>query len=91
MSNGVLTLAEKGESANRIVFVMILKATKESSTGLNTEFKNVESGRRFSREHIVQQIKNGNPNYNHYHTVKMPNGMEYVRSNADKSRNNNIE
>lgn len=70
---------------------MILKATKESDTGLNTEFKNIETGRVYTKEHVIDQIKKGNPNYSHYHIVTMDNGTTYVRSNADKSSKNNIE
>lgn len=33
---------------------MKLKSIQESQTGLNTRFVNTESGRTFSREHVVQ-------------------------------------
>lgn len=70
---------------------MILKATQETSTGLNTEFVNIETGRHFSKEHVIRQINNGNSNYINYHTVEKSDGTVYVRSNPDNKRNNNIE
>lgn len=70
---------------------MRLKKTKESSTGLNTEFKNLDSGRTVSLEHVKKQIQNGNTNYKDYSIVKKTNGTEYVRSKPDGKKNNNIE
>ena len=70
---------------------MRLKATQKSGSGLNTQFVNLESGRHFSREHVVAQIERGNPNYRNYTTVTMSNGTTYVRSKPDKSTLNNIE
>lgn len=70
---------------------MLLKVTKESDTGLNTEFVNEESGRRVSLEHVIKQIDKGNPNYNSYQKVVNQNGVTYIRSKADKSIKNNIE
>ena len=70
---------------------MELKATKQTKTGLNTEFVNLESGRHISLEQAINQINKGNPNYSNYTTVTNPNGTTYVRSNPDNKRNNNIE
>lgn len=70
---------------------MNLKVTQQSKTGLNTEFINVDSGRHVSLEHAIQQIRNGNPNYENYQTVNRSNGTTYIRSKADKSIDNNIE
>lgn len=70
---------------------MNLKVSKQSATGLNTEFVNSDSGRHISLEHAIRQINNGNPNYSNYHTVNMSNGTVYIRSNADGSVKNNIE
>lgn len=70
---------------------MLLKVTKQSETGLNTEFVNKESGRKVSLEHVVKQIDNGNPNYNSYQKVVNQNGVTYIRSKADTSTKNNIE
>lgn len=72
-------------------FNMLLKATEQSSTGLNTVFVNVESGRSVTLEHAIKQIDNGNKNYSDYQTVRNPNGTVYIRSKADGKRNNNIE
>ena len=36
---------------------MKLKVSRESQSGLNTEFVNVETGRHISLEHAVTQIK----------------------------------
>ena len=70
---------------------MKLKATKQSTTGLNTEFVNIGSGRHVSLEHAIKQIEKGNPNYRQYQTVNLPNGTKYIRSKADGNERNNIE
>ena len=67
---------------------MNLKVSKQSNTGLNTEFVNVDSGRHISLNHA---IKNGNPNYKNYQTVNLTNGTTYIRSKADGCTKNNIE
>ena len=70
---------------------MNLKVVKQTETGLNTEFVNIDSGRRVSLDHAMQQIRNGNPNYENYQTVNRSNGTTYIRSKADNSTKNNIE
>lgn len=70
---------------------MNLKVSKESETGLNTEFINVDTGRHIPLQQATRQIQKGNPSYKHYETVDLPNGTTYVRSKADKSTRNNIE
>ena len=45
---------------------MLLKATEQSDTGLNTKFVNVESGRTVTLKHAIKQIENGNKNYSDY-------------------------
>ena len=70
---------------------MNLKVTKQSDTGLNMEFVNVDSGRHVSLENAIRQIENGNPNYQRYQTVNLPNGTKYIRSKADGNEKNNIE
>lgn len=71
--------------------IMNLKVTKQSETGLNTEFVNIDTGRHVTLDHAIQQINNGNPNYMNYQAVNLPNGTTYIRSKADGSKNNNIE
>ena len=70
---------------------MNLKVSKQSNTGLNAEFVNVDSGRHISLNHAIRQIKNGNPNYKNYQTVNLTNGTTYIRSKADGCTKNNIE
>ena len=48
---------------------MKLKVSKESASGLNTEFVNVETGRRIPLEQAVAQISKGNKNYENYQVV----------------------
>lgn len=36
---------------------MLLKATEQSDTGLNTKFVNVESGRTVTLKHAIKQIE----------------------------------
>lgn len=48
---------------------MKLKVSKESKTGLNTEFVNIESGRKIKLEQAIQQVGKGNPSYQNYVAV----------------------
>lgn len=70
---------------------MKLKVSKESTSGLNTEFVNLETGRHITLEHAINQINKGNKNYENYHVVNKSNGTIYIRSNGDGSKKNNIE
>lgn len=70
---------------------MLLKVTEQSSTGLNTKFVNVESGRSITLEHAIRQINNGNKNYSDYQTVRSSDRTVYIRSKADGERHNDIE
>ena len=70
---------------------MKLKVSKESKTGLNTEFVNIESGRKIKLEQAIQQVGKGNPNYQNYVAVKNPNGTTYLRSKPNGSVKDNIE
>lgn len=70
---------------------MNLKVVKQTETGLNTEFVNIDSVRRVSLDHAIQQIRNGNPNYGNYEAVNRSNGTTYIRSKPDDSTKNNIE
>ena len=58
---------------------MKLKVSKESKTGLNTEFVNIESGRKIKLEQAIQQVGKGNPNYQNYVAVENPNRTTYLR------------
>ncbi len=49
---------------------MKLKVSKESKTGLNTEFVNIESGRKIKLEQAIQQVRKGNPGYHGSLTVE---------------------
>lgn len=70
---------------------MNLKVSKQTKSGLNTEFVNVDSGRHISLNHAIRQIEKGNPSYSGYQTVTMNSGTKYIRSRADHSTKNNIE
>jgi hypothetical protein len=65
---------------------MNLKVSKQSNTGLNTEFVNMDSGRHISLEHAIRQIENGNPNYKNYQTVNLTNGTTYVQKRMETRR-----
>lgn len=69
---------------------MKIKAIKQTETGLNVEFKNIETGYQFSLEHAIKQIEKGNPNFKNYHIVEKGD-VTYIRSNPDNRENNNIE
>lgn len=70
---------------------MKLKVTKESESGLNTEFINLESGRKIKLEQAIEQVKKGNPNYGNYVVVQNPNGTTYLRSKPNGISKDNIE
>ena len=70
---------------------MKLKVSKESASGLNTEFVNVKTGRRIQLKQAIVQINNGNKNYKNYQVVNKSNGTTYIRSKADGVKKNNIE
>lgn len=71
--------------------IMKLKVSKESASGLNTEFVNVETGRHIPLEQAVTQIIKGNKNYENYQVVNKSDGTTYIRSKADGIKKNNIE
>lgn len=70
---------------------MKLKVSKETASGLNTEFVNVKTGRRIQLKQAVVQINNGNKNYEKYQVVNKSDGTTYIRSKADGVKKNNIE
>lgn len=67
-----------------------LKVKEQSNTGLNTSFINLSTGRTISLNQAINQIKKGNDTYSNYHIVNR-NGINYIRSNPDRFKNNNIE
>ena len=69
---------------------MKLKVSKQTETGLNVEFVNIETNRTIGLEQAIGQIKKGNPNYKDYIVVNNS-GTEYIRSKPDSSTKNNIE
>lgn len=71
--------------------VMKLKVSRESETGLNTEFVNIESGRKIKLEQAIRQVEKGNPAYQNYVAVKNHNGTTYLRSKPNGSLKDNIE
>lgn len=71
--------------------MMKLKVSKESETGLNTEFINIESGRKIKLEQAIRQVEKGNLSYQNYVTVRNPNGTTYLRSKPNGSLKDNIE
>lgn len=70
---------------------MKLKVSKESASGLNTEFVNVETGRCIPLEQAVTQISKGNKHYENYQVVNKFDGTTYIHSKADGIKKNNIE
>lgn len=71
--------------------VMKLKVSRESETGINTEFVNIDSGRKIKLEQAIRQVEQGNPSYKNYMTVKKSNGTTYLRSKPNGSLKDNIE
>ncbi|MEG0090985.1 MAG: DUF3892 domain-containing protein [Oscillospiraceae bacterium] len=67
-----------------------LKASKESETGLNTQFKNINTGSSISLKQAIEQIEKGNPTYEDYH-IAHKGETKYIRSNPDSKTRNNIE
>lgn len=67
-----------------------LKVSKENASGLNTEFKNVNTGANIPLKQAIQQIEKGNPTYSDYHIAHRET-TKYIRSNPDTKTKNNIE
>ena len=65
-----------------------VKSIAETSTGRNTQFKDVSSGHIMSRSSFVKAIENGK--YNGYHVRKI-HGIKTPVSNPDHSSNNNLD
>ena len=70
---------------------MKLKVSRESETGLNTEFVNIESGRKIKLEQATRQVEKRNPAYQNYVAVNNHNGTTYLRSKPNGSLKDNIE
>lgn len=70
---------------------MKLKVSKESETGLNTEFINTESGRTVKLPQAIEQVQKGNPNYKDYVVVQNHKGTTYLRSKPNGNVSDNIE
>lgn len=64
-----------------------LKVTEESPTGRNEKFHDNFTNQDFTRDQLVNQIKNGN--YENYH-IRNINGVDTPVSNPDPNRNNNL-
>lgn len=70
---------------------MRLKKLKETSSGLNIEFVNLDSNRKITLDQAIKQIDKHNPDYKGYEKVTNDHGTTYIRSKPDNSKKNNIE
>lgn len=68
----------------------VLRVKDETVSGFNKSFINEATGRTIGVEQVIDQINKGNPTYSDYHVVNGTTG-DYVRSNPDRSKKNNIE
>ena len=69
----------------------MIKRIKQSETGMNTRFKDMNTGNEMTRGELVKAIKQGK--YKKYHVMKKNiNGRLFniPRSNPDKKKNNNL-
>ncbi len=68
-----------------------VKVTKQSSTGLNTEFYDTKKNKTLSRGAFADAIEKGDyPDY-HLKHMKTDTGVKRIpASNPDKSENNNL-
>jgi len=64
-----------------------VRATQETESGRNTNFKDIKTGQNITRFQFVQEIEKGN--YTDYH-VRIIDGVKTPCSNPDKSENNNL-
>ena len=64
-----------------------VEVTRETNTGRNEEFRDVNTGRRMTRPEFVREIDNGK--YPDYHTSKIGD-VRTLASNPDDSENNNL-
>lgn len=62
-----------------------LKVVQESKTGLNQKFLDTKTGQILNRGDVVKNIEK----YPGYHVMKRD-GKNIVRSNPDRSKNNNL-
>lgn len=68
-----------------------ISVVRETSTGLNTQFKDNLTGRTMTRSEFADAIEQGK--YENYHVAEMKHGNQTVRvpkSNPDGSQNNNL-
>ncbi len=65
-----------------------IKTIQESNSGRNERFKNINTGREYSRRELVNEIENGKVEKAH---IRITNGIKTPCSNPDKSKNNNLD
>lgn len=63
-----------------------LKVIDESETGLNKKFLDLQTGSTVTRGYVADHINE----YEGYHVMRKDN-KRIIRSNPDKSKNNNLE
>ena len=71
---------------------VILKGTKESSTGRNIELINTRNNMKMSDKNLISRLNSGDSTNNKYYTIKHnKNGKEYVVSKPNGNVKNNLE
>lgn len=65
-----------------------LEVISESSTGLNTRFRDTSTNEELTRGEAAKRVNKGE--YPDYHVAKYE-GKNVIRSNPDRSKNNNLD
>jgi len=66
-----------------------LKTTKETTTGKNVESIDLKNLTKKQNEALIKKAKKGN--LSGYHAVKRKGQAEFLRSNPDKKKKNNLD
>lgn len=65
-----------------------LEVIKESSTGLNTRFRDTSTKEEMTRGEAARRVNKGD--YPDYHVANYE-GTKVIRSNPDRSKSNNLD
>ncbi|MCB1201113.1 MAG: hypothetical protein KDK41_10740 [Leptospiraceae bacterium] len=69
-----------------------ISVTKQTETGLNTEFRDNRTGQKMSRGELADKIEDGKaPGYHIQHKKVGNQTLRIPRSNPDKSTGNNLD
>jgi hypothetical protein len=68
--------------------IITIKTIRASDSGRNERFRNINTGKEYSRRELVNEIENGKVDNAH---IRIINGIKTPCSNPDKSKDNNLD